>query len=180
MFCFSSFECYVLEPEGDKPLLAGISQSIFSLEFSVCSTVGWCSLYVWSAAVFLTLIFCDCTKLLQWWGFSLILWDSLHLSPKRECMVRYLSRLLLLQSRSLIFGEVVHCRLVGYRCFGTTYCCPNTCYQLPTCRTMSRKSEDMEHCMKSGEWLVSVLSESSVHCSVWKHSVFSKIVGFVK
>jgi len=42
MFCFSSFECCVLEPEGDKPLLAGISQSIFSLEleFSVCSTVG--------------------------------------------------------------------------------------------------------------------------------------------
>lgn len=42
IFCFSSFECCVLEPEGDKPLLAGISQSIFSLEleFSVCSTVG--------------------------------------------------------------------------------------------------------------------------------------------
>jgi len=42
MFCFSSFECCVLEPKRDKPLLAGISHSIFSLEleFSVCSTVG--------------------------------------------------------------------------------------------------------------------------------------------
>jgi len=124
-----------LEPEGDKPLLAGISQSIFSLEleFSVCSTVGWCSLCVWSAAVFLTLIFLWLHQVIGGvGGFFLILWDTFHFSPKRECMVQDLRLLLLLQLRSSIFGEVVHCRLVGYRCLGTICWSQNTCYQLPT------------------------------------------------